>query len=168
VSAAKVVEKDPPEWVRVETEVVGPKGKRDVPALIHPWCPGLAVTMSRFGFFCVTHVRSGLVVGGAYERAANAKRELCQSAAIGKAIGLDWATATADQVVQAIIAHADAPVPFKGFTEMDAQGTRPVSIRWWMHLVRDPSADEFDFFDDDPHADIHELLQALEPAEVES
>ena len=58
--------------------VVTDKGQLDVPAIVLDECPGLAVTMSNFGLFEVTHGKSGRKLSAKYERAINAVVSMMQ------------------------------------------------------------------------------------------
>jgi hypothetical protein len=58
-----------PRQIQISTD----KGRMEVPASpSFNEIPDLAVTMTQFGYFEVTHVRTGLKFGGRYERYANA------------------------------------------------------------------------------------------------
>ena len=61
-----------PEFVNGVVAVKTNKGELQVPALTHPNAAGLAVTMSGFGLFEVTHIKTGLRLAGRYERMGRA------------------------------------------------------------------------------------------------
>ena len=50
------------------------KGDQERPALIHECCPGLAVTMSSFGRFTVTHTVSGKKICPTYPQSQTRTR----------------------------------------------------------------------------------------------
>ena len=50
------------EWEQVEVEVVCKGGKKKVPGIVHPRVHGVAVTMTNFGTFEITHLPTGMVV----------------------------------------------------------------------------------------------------------
>lgn len=55
-------------WEESRVEIATEKGRREVPALVHPLVKGVAVTMSNFGVFEVTHVGTGTKLEGTFER----------------------------------------------------------------------------------------------------
>lgn len=58
--------------IKIETK----KGFCDVPAICFDAVEGLAVTMTNFGFFEITHIKSGFLILGGFERYANAVVEM--------------------------------------------------------------------------------------------
>lgn len=133
------------------------EGDRMVPALTHPLCPGLAVTMSVFGQFCVTHVPSGMSLGAAgsgYERMANAVVEMVEWALIAREAGFSWGDVeTGGAAADALKVAREKSVPFDGATVTQNGEKRPMTIGEWMDTMRGTfSRDEFPWEgpDDDP------------------
>lgn len=146
--------------------ICGPLGDRNVPALVHPWCPGLAVTMGAFGTFDVTHVPTGRRVFGSWERWGNALRTLVEVALIARAAGADWSVADRDVLAEAIRAVWDQPVPFPDATSTSTTGVRPLTIREWWGMQQSAGVlSEFPWEspDDAPEAGLMELMEGLRP-----
>lgn len=115
------------------SRVLGPEA---VPAVTHPRCPGLAVTMADFGTFRVTHVASGMFIGGAYERWSSAALEMVEWSAIARALGFSWLEPCGPAISAALRAGGDRPVPFAGATSTDEDGTHPMSVMDWVQITR--------------------------------
>ena len=79
---------------RTEVEIYinenGEKKRIKVPAMTHDNAPGLAVTMSGFGLFTVTHIESGLALCATYESYAKALLVLGEYALIARAHGFSY------------------------------------------------------------------------------
>lgn len=158
------LENEVPVWEQTLVKIATPAGWIDVPGLTHPWCAGLAVTMQHFGDFVVTHLSSGKRIGGTYERAGNAALELVHWAAIARAGGYTW-DATTEEVVAAVGASKNAPVPFAGATSTSGGVTTPLTAGEWMSIVRSEWRDEFPWEgDDDPWSLGAEALLHCAPA----
>lgn len=157
----------PPEWDDTQTvEIACREGKEAAPAMTHPWCPGLAVTMRIFGEFVVTHVASGMKIGGAYQRAGSAALELVEWAAIAEAVGFSW-EADGPTVREAMLAAKDQPVPFPGATSTDSEGVRPLAIGEWVSMLRSTFAFEefpWESSDESPWGKAEDLLMGLAAA----
>lgn len=139
------------------------QGPENVPALVHPLCPGLAVTMADFGEFRVTHIASGRVIGGRYERWGSAALEMVEWTLIARALGVSWEEPDGAVILAGIKAGWDQPVPFPGATEMDKDGTRPCSIKTWMEITRGAFDDEFPWEspDEAPDSKAMDLLATM-------
>jgi hypothetical protein len=152
-----------PPYDAANVRVEGRGGWRMVPAITHPLAPGLAVTMSCFGTFEVTHVPSGRRMLGTYERWGTAALILAELAAIGRAHGVDY-TAPSDVVVPALRALYDVPVPFPDATSSSQGVTRPLTVKEWFQITRDDFAsDEFPWEspDDAPAEKADQLFASL-------
>lgn len=90
-------------WVARLIQLATPKGDAldAVEGIEHPSAPGLAVTphTSWFGHFVITHIPTGKKVGGPYERAANAQRDIAYLSRCA-----DW---TREDVAQQIKEHGE-------------------------------------------------------------
>src|SRR6185312_1140177 len=103
-------------------QVACKEGERTVPGLVHANVCGLAVTMTNFGLFEVTHTLSGRRVGNCgYQRFGSACLHAVRLSLIA-----DW-TQDGAAVVAEITAHGDEPVPFSGCTTTAQGATRPMS-----------------------------------------
>ncbi len=130
-------------WLDAVIAIQCQHGPREVPALTHPQCPGLAVTMSHFGLFGVTHVASGRSMGGSYERCGSAARELVQWQQIATRYGFSWEL-PGDALQGVFREHAQKPVPFEGGTVTSMGETRPLTIGEWRGFIVSPlGTDEF-------------------------
>ncbi|EIF2256606.1 TPA: hypothetical protein ACMDP8_000084 [Vibrio cholerae] len=72
--------------LKVKTE----KGHVPVPAIFIEGVDGLAITMSGFGLFEVTHTKSGYMIIGRYERFANALVEMLSLYLAMKEAGINF------------------------------------------------------------------------------
>jgi hypothetical protein len=158
-----------PVFTQGTVEIVGEMGRFQVPAITMPEVPGLAVTMCRFGLFEVTHVPTGRrMPGGRWERHGTALLDFAQWALLGRLLGIDYATASAEALGAALRAHAAHPVPFPGATATRGGITRPMTVAEWMQHQRAAatfSAVTGDFPweapDDAPDARAFKLLEPL-------
>lgn len=73
-----------------QVEVSTDKGRFNAPASpVFDEIPNLAVTMTTFGFFEVTHVKTGLRLAGNYERYANAACAMARIQMAFDELGID-------------------------------------------------------------------------------
>lgn len=144
------------EQITVKTD----KGSIEVPGLIHPNCPGLAVTMCGFGVFEVTHINSGESMTGRHERMGSALLLLSEFHKIAKAYSFDWSELSKDQAIEKINELGDQPVPFEGSTSTSNGITEPMKIIEWMRTIRMYSFESF--FGEFPWEEYHPLDRALE------
>jgi hypothetical protein len=136
-----------PVWDETTVEVACVEGPEVVPAMVHPHCPGLAVTMRPFGVFRVSHVRTGMAISGEFERAGNAAAEMVTWAALALALGFSWDN-DGQACAAAIKAGGDTPFPAGG-TSTSAEGVRPLTISEWVGMARySLLADEFPWEDE--------------------
>lgn len=144
-------------WEPGEVEVSCKGGPKMVPSLTHPRAPGLAVTMNHFGYFDVTHLASGMKMGGPFERSGNAALLLVQWAACA-----DCTKPTGQEIAAQM---DDTPVPFPRNTTTRLGETRPMSKREWMQSARSwLGADEFPWEGaDNPHDYTLEVLATMPP-----
>jgi hypothetical protein len=153
-----------PKWIPTQVATACADGMVAEPSIVHEWCPGLAVTMHDFGIFRVTHIASGMALGGRYERVGSACRELAEWAAVGRAIGMAFALADAVVVRDTLMAHLDDAVPFPGATTTEKGVTRPSTVREWYQLIRTSDlVDEFPWESESPMDRCDELLKTLAP-----
>lgn len=146
-------------WTPGTAAIACSDGPTEVPALRHPRCPGLAVTMASFGRFRVTHTGSGLAIGGTYERAGGAVHEMVQWAAIARAYGFTYKVEDSSAVRDCVLHCADRWVPFAEATSTGADGTRPLTVREWVQTVRSNQVgDEFPWEGDSPWDEADALL----------
>lgn len=120
-------------WDVTEVQIYTEDGGASVPAMTHPWCPGLAVVEYPFGEFNVTHIASGMKMSARFERAWGAASVLVGWAAIAKEAGFSFAE-HATAVRDAVAATCDAPVPFDGGR---------LTVEQWRVFTRDQFAPEF-------------------------
>lgn len=163
----KTGEEAGPVWSETAVTVALKDGSQMVPAMVHPWCPGLAVTSAHFGLFAVTHLASGNALGGVYERAGNAAVEMTEWAAIAFANGWTWDLG-ADEVVRAVHSIGDQPVPFEGATATSKDGVRPLTVREWVGIVRGNTGadDEFPWEEESPWYRAEQNIELLAPASL--
>ncbi len=154
-----------PRWEARPLRVVCAEGPKEVPALAHPWCPGLAVTMTNFGLFSVTHVASGARICGDFERSSTAELMMVRWASVGHAYGFTWEEKDRGKLALALTTCGDRPVPFGGATSTGGAGTRPLTVAEWRDLMRMVHyRDEFPCEDVHPGALARDILLTLAPA----
>jgi hypothetical protein len=146
-------------WDETTVQVACESGPETVPAMVHPACAGLAVTMRPFGLFRVTHTGSGMSLSSEFERAGNAASEMVIWAALARTLGFAWTDAVA-ACVAAIQAGGDTPFPAGG-TSTSAEGARPLTVAEWMRIVRDPMPDEFPWEDESAWDRAERLLDEM-------
>jgi hypothetical protein len=153
-----------PPWDHATVTVDTKDGRVDRPAIVHPWCPGIAVTMHDFGVYRATHILTGKALGGYYERLASAIAEAANFSAIFRALGVDVLTVSQEDVAVAVRAHADDPVPFPHATSTGRDGKRPLTIAEWIRLTRSHFAcDDYPWeaYEDSPQFFADEAMRAL-------
>lgn len=135
--------------ITIETD----RGEASVPALIHPLCPGLALTMSQFGHFTVTHIDTGKKMCADFERAFSAMLILTKYQLIAHKFKLDWTNYTDGM----LLPHMSKPVPFDGSTITTNDSEKKMTVSQWIQAIRPgPMTDEF------PWEDTHPLTKAVE------
>lgn len=145
-------------------EVTNELGKKQVPALTHKSCPGLAVTMHPFGAFGVTHIPTGCRLANASERASTALLTMSQFALVADMMGESWDELNAGLASVMISKARDFPVPFGGYTSTSQKETRKMTVGEWFHHVRMPVIDEFPWEEKDPFEQAIDNLSQIEVA----
>lgn len=164
-----VVNQEPVLFERADVDIICAPGKfRSVPALIHPFCPGLAVTMGHFGGFALSVLPSGYAVTPAYERSDSACQALAKWASVGRLCGIDWRGVDSGWAVKdRLMLHGHEAVPFEGSTITAAGGvTRPMTIREWFEVATSRVSDflgEFPWEDECPAEVAINLINSLGP-----
>ena len=148
-----------PQLEQVTVPVEFKQGQQDVPAVVHEYCPGLAVTMSNFGTFTVTHVPTGKSMCGHYERYAEAVLMMTKFQLIAKENSFSWVDWSQEQLA----GIADNSVPFDSATVTSSDGTRLMTINEWLRYTRMPSFDEFPWEERHPLDSAEENLARLAP-----
>ncbi len=115
--------------VTIKTE----NGTKDCPALTHEYCPGLAVTMSAFGVFTVTHIKSGLKMCPYLDSSETAILVFSQFALIGNDNQLSW-DIDKDAIRDIMKCIDDKPVPFESTITVGNE-ERKQTIKEWMHSM---------------------------------
>ena len=120
--------------VYVETN----SGKRKVPAIANDLTIslGLAVTMAEFGYFEVTHIKTGMRLGYQSERAVSALLTLSQFALIAHKHGFNWDDLDKDKAIKKISEIGDEPVPFEGRTKTTKGRIDKIKISEWIDSAR--------------------------------
>ena len=113
---------------RTEIKVKKETGEELCQAIIHPLSKDLAVVMTGFGYFTVTHIKTGLKISGAYDRVSNAMLNYAEWILITKEYDIDWNIETITELMSVI---GDKPVPFKEATSTQNGETRPMTIKEW-------------------------------------
>jgi hypothetical protein len=139
------------------------KKSLDVPAMVHPLIPGLAVVMHPFGRFGVTHVLSGLAFSATSERANTAVQVMAEAALLGVTYGIDWLQDSEDLIANIVAEHYDKPVPFgRYYTEKEGVRT-PFSVKDWIQSVREELPEfAWETESEDPGVIARELLDEFE------
>jgi hypothetical protein len=149
-----------PRWVPTRVTIDTAEGEMEVPGIVHPWVKGLAVVSHQFGYFNVTHLRSGMKMSGLYERAGNA----CLTAA-------SWA-ACVDCTGDAASIRAqlnDDPVPFPDATVTTGGQKRRQTKREWAQFSHTVPGDEFPWEgDENPWTAAEKVFELLRPKEGEA
>lgn len=109
--------------------------KKKFPGLIHKYCPGIAVIMTGFGYFNVTHINSGLKITDDYERACSAILVLSQLAIIANDIGFEWDDLTSADIVNIIDKNSMRLVTFEGETITTKDGSRKMTIGEYINSI---------------------------------
>lgn len=155
-------EETTPEFVDATVLVKSDKGELQVPALTHPHAAGLAVTMSGFGLFEVTHVSTGLRLAGRYERMGNALLTMSMFAKIASTFEFNWDELSQAQSIEKLKSLGAEPVPFEGCTTTSNGETKPMQICDWLaHRglgTFDSFGGEFPWEESDPANEAAELL----------
>lgn len=129
-----------PQFEQTTVTVTCQDGPRTVPAVVHPDCPGLAVTMSNFGDFTVTHLNSGARMCDPYERFGSAMAVMTEYQLIAHRHGFSWAKIHLQSEAAIKMGEIGAePVPFGGTRVADCNGSRPMTIREWLNFLRQHS-----------------------------
>lgn len=145
-------------------EVTNELGKKQVPALTHKSCPGLAVTMHPFGAFGVTHIPTGCRLANASERASTALLTMSQFALVADMMSTAWDMLDTKTAGAMISDAAGLPVPFDGYTSTSQKETRKMTVGEWFQHVRMP-VDEFPWEEQDP---FEQAIDNFSQIEVES
>lgn len=134
----------------ISVQVICESKNLTVPGLVHKDCPGLAVTMSPFGCFTVTHINSGLKICHQYQRASSALLVMSQFGLVAAMRGKSWSELDKASAFELIRDAGSDEVPFDGCTSTSKDGTRKMTVREWFQVVRIPIMDEFGWEDFDP------------------
>ena len=149
----------------ISVEIICESKSLTVPGLVHKDCPGLAVTMSPFGVFTVTHINSGLKICHQYQRASSAVLIMSQFGLVAAMKGTSWSEldkASAFKLIQ----NADSDeVPFDGYMSTSKDGTRKMTVSEWFQAVRFPFMDEFPWEETDPFETAIDNFEKIEVPE---
>lgn len=152
--------KKAPQFEEANIAIKYGKEMEEKPGIVHEYCPGLAVTMSVFGLFTVTHIPSGLAMCGDYERNGAAASIMVRYQLIAKEHGFSWTNWEPDTTKPLF----DLEVPFDGGTVTSSDGTRKQTIKEWIQSVkRHPFMDEFPWEEKHPLDMAFDELERLAP-----
>jgi len=124
-----------------------------VPGLTHDNCPGLAVSMSLFGAFTVTHIESGTKMCDHYERASSAILVMSQYALIAASKSVSWGDLDSQEAVKMISDASADDVPFDGYTSTSIDGVRKFTVKEWRDSLTTRFFDESPWEERDPLED---------------
>lgn len=146
------------EYVTIKTD----KGDIVVPALTHPKSQGLAVTMSGFGVFEVTHIRTGLKLTGRHERMGTALLLMSKFVKIAQANDFTWDDLSQEEAKQTMNDLSGKEVPFEGYEITSNGKTKRGSIGDWINGLSMYSFDsvigEFPWEESNPLDEALEIL----------
>jgi len=135
-----------------------------VPGFTHDNCPGLAVTMTFFGAFTVTHIESGMKMCDHYERASSAILVMSQYALIAASKNVSWSDLDSQEAVKMISDASADDVPFDGYTSTSIKGVRKFTVKEWRDSLTNRFFDEFPWEERDPLDDAVQNFNKIEVA----
>ena len=142
------------------------EGDIETPALIHPCCAGLAVTMHCFGRFTVTHIKSGMKLCQQYRLMGDALLVLGRMAMIANENGISW-DVDQDKVKQNIKQIFETPVPFSDVTFIQNGEERPLTCQEYITGLSRNYIDPYQFDEFDNESMAFELLYQYETEPTE-
>lgn len=153
-----------PIWEQARVSVATPNGMIECPALVHPWCPGLAVTAFNIGDHVVTHTATGKKMSIGYERMATAMQLTAELSAIARDCGFSYENMSGLEIGKALTDNEARPVPFGGCTEGDSVMSLGTWVRMWRSEIK---GEEFPWEEESPWDITHRITKTLNPRSEE-
>lgn len=133
------------------------------PAIVNELAPGLAVTMTSFGWFNVTHIPTGRSMSSTYERYCSAMLTLTEYAMAAIHFGFRWDDKNLN-IPALLERHGNKPVPFGGNYSIGKDNIKkPISFGEYIYSsTNDFFCDEFPWEGESPFDSAHELLKKIQ------